>query len=166
MQGELDLFHPTAENGGKIVVKSFQARPGEYIESPDLEKANIKLFYVTKDTEKKATDQLDQEAAKHSDATSMPPWRHKPSWGPPYPMNNVKNPVQFIFSDPDGKLLDFALLDSSGSVIGNRGTGRGPTFFYAGFEKELPPDAQLVVYLATPASIRTVPFKLENIPLP
>ena len=168
LEGELDLFHPTTENGGKIILKGFQSHPGEFIESADLEKANVKLIYVTKDTEKSAIDRLDQETTRHGDVAksgTMPPWRRMP-WGPTYPMDNVKNPVQFMFTDPDGKLADFAFLESSGAVISNRGSGRGPTFFHAGFDTALPHDAQLVIYLTTPASIKTIPFKLENIPLP
>lgn len=169
LEGQLDLFHPTTDNGGKIILKDFQAHPGEFIESPDMDKANVKLIYITKDTEKKALERLDEEAAKRNDpakSDTAPMWRRMPFRGPTYPMDNVKNAVQFLFSDNDGNLVDFAFLDSSGAVIANRGSGRGATFFHAGFEKVLPQDAQLVIYLATPASIKAVPFKLENIPLP
>jgi hypothetical protein len=48
----------------------------------------------------------------------------------------------------------------------NSRTRSGPLVAY-GFSEALPgPEAQLVIYLATPASLKVVPFKVENIPLP
>lgn len=160
LEGELDAVQPTTENGGKIVLKDFQAQPGEPIEAPELKKWNVQLIYVTKETEESALKRLEKGSG------GRPTPRRRPFLGSMEGMGFGENAVGFVFNDPDRRLVDLAILDASGVTIETRGDMRGPGQFMYNFEKELPRDAQLVVYLATPESIKTVPFKLENIPLP
>jgi len=79
---------------------------------------------------------------------------------------SYKNPVRFLFNDPEGKLVELGFMDATGAPIPTQASSRGATFFNASFEKGLPSDAQLIVYLVTTNSLTTVPFRLENIPLP
>src|SRR5439155_10499043 len=49
LRGEVELFHPTAENGGIVTARDFLAKPGVPIAAPGLKAAKISLMYVTKD---------------------------------------------------------------------------------------------------------------------
>jgi hypothetical protein len=168
LEGEIDLFHPTTENGGKILLKNFQAHPGEIIDSPDLKQAGIQLIFVTRETEETAQKRLqedlskDNAAPKPNDVSDMQRLLLRRSMEPA----GMKNPVRFIFNDPEGKLVGIDFLDGSGIPIMQRGSSRGSGFLTKGFDKELPANALAIVYLATPGAVTTVPFELENIPLP
>lgn len=74
--------------------------------------------------------------------------------------------LTLLIDDPNNSLIKIEIQNSSGKAISIQGTSIGGgqrTYNYESIPRQ---ELQLGVYLATPASIKLVPFKLENIPLP
>lgn len=165
LEGEVDLFQPRPDNDSKLVIKDFQAHPGEWLESSELQKAGIHLLYVTPDTTNTVREKFNALVAKR------PTWEKEAALLQQSRNDlRLQNAVQLLCDDPDKRLVDVSYQDAAGNPIEKRGGAAGYAYstghFTHSFEHPLPADAQLVVYVATPASIKTVPFRLENIALP
>jgi hypothetical protein len=71
-----------------------------------------------------------------------------------------------LVKDPGTKIIKLELQDASGKHLQSGSRARFDDFQEVGFEGVPPTDSQLVVWLATPESIKTCPFEFHNIPLP
>ena len=81
-------------------------------------------------------------------------------------MGGGPNSLQFMIDDPNGRFVEIEFQDGSGKKLETRGsTSSGKSHSYD-FKNRPGPDTQLVIYVATPAATKLVPFKMENIPLP
>jgi hypothetical protein len=74
--------------------------------------------------------------------------------------------LQFSINDPDRRLVDMVFMDTYGRQIWGGMSTIGYISRTYQFQNELPSTLRLYIYLAAPDSIKTVPFKLENIELP
>ena len=82
-------------------------------------------------------------------------------------MDDSEVSLRFVIEDPDGRVAGLAFRDSGGKSIHIQSRCSSGAFHSYGLEGGTPPaDTQLAIYLATPETLRIVPFKLENIPLP
>ncbi len=172
LQGELELFHPTAENGGMVIVNGFMEKPGEPLGAPALKTQNVKVMYVTKEildakkrelqdkAKAKAESELQQAGQEFGDAFT------KLLGGMFSGMVKEGSSLNFLADDPDKRLVELEFLDAAGKPLkGNGRTSMGELRSYS-FEKLPPADTQLVIYVATPDSVTVVPFTLKDIPLP
>lgn len=57
-------------------------------------------------------------------------------------------------------------VDAQGKPLKSRESWSSAEFRNIGLDAPPPPDTQLVIQLATPESVKSFPFKVENIPLP
>jgi len=79
---------------------------------------------------------------------------------------NSKNAIQMYVKDPKKAVISLKFADGAGKPLKNLGSWSGNDFHSTSFDAPPPPDTQLVLELATDESVKSFPFKLENIPLP
>jgi hypothetical protein len=79
------------------------------------------------------------------------------------------NDIAFNVTDPGSKLISIDIEDEKGKPIERNGrmtVGGDPRTMIYNFKEKLPATARIRLYLLTPKSVTTVPFKLTAIPLP
>ncbi len=170
LEGDVELFQPTPANGGVVIERRFMARPNQPVVSAALKKWKVELTYFTKEGfEAKKKEFEQQKEAEKSDAGEKFGKALAEVFGSIFGgmAEDDADSLRFVISDPDGRVAGLAFRDAKGKLIETKGRSRsGPLSTY-NLEGGLPPDdTQLVIYLATPESIKVVPFKAENIPLP
>jgi hypothetical protein len=77
-----------------------------------------------------------------------------------------KNSIILQISDPESRILNFTFIDQSGKEINSQGSTSSSDIKIFDFEKPMPKNAQLKLFLKTQASIKKVPFTLTDIDLP
>ena len=162
LEGEVDLFFPTPENGGVVIIKNFLAHPGDTFSDPLLKKANVTITYLGKEGSEATTSTNAVQPPPTHPQDPAPAIRHIPFMRRPGQMKGL----QFSIDDPDHRLADMIFVDSYGRELwgGMNSMGNGSRTYQ--FQSELPSNLQLRIYLATPEAIKTVPFKIEDIALP
>lgn len=153
VEGTVELYQPSESNNAILRIPNIRSHPGR-IEHPLLVKHGIVLFYLG---DKESYD----DAARRASGTgrlslSDPVTIFTPDW--------VKS---FTLSSQDNSrmILGIELQDAGGVPIPTQARTIGSTVTNYLAESPLPDDAQLVIYLATPEAIKTVPFRFENVPL-
>jgi hypothetical protein len=167
VEGEVELFHPTKENGGTLLIKEILKHPSEPVENPFLKNYGIEVAYLTKESyeakrKQIAEQQKNDAGGKLGDAFGE---LFKGMFGGMM-SSDTKNSLKLYVKDPEKRVIDVEFQDASGKSL-KRGSSWS-TGELRQIELNAPPpaDAQLLIQLATPDSLKTVPFKLENIPLP
>jgi hypothetical protein len=170
IEGEIELYQPTAANGGLVVEKKFMARPNQPLPSPALKKWNVEVTYFTKEGFEAKKKEFEQQQERGGEAAAEKFGKAlAEAFGSIFGSlaEDDENSLRFVIGDPDNRITDFAFRDGKGEPISIQGRYRSGPLMTCSLEGGLPPaDAQLVIYLATPDAIKTVPFKVENIPLP
>jgi len=80
-----------------------------------------------------------------------------------------ENNIALRLDDKQSKVLSIEFEDAAGKPIrrNSRSTmGDNPKTIIFGFEQKLPATAKMKIYLMTPKSVVSVPFKVANVPLP
>ncbi len=174
LEGEAELLFPTPENGGLIIVKDFLAHPGEAFSDPLLKKSNVNITYIGKEGDEPPTSNRTVQttapspsnrtvqASAPSPADSAPAVRRFPFRRDSRPGNSLR----FSVDDPDHRLADMTFMDAYGRQVWAGLNSVGDASRTYQFQKEIPSNLRLYIYLATPDSIKTVHFKIENIELP
>ncbi|MBI4470615.1 MAG: hypothetical protein HY650_14970 [Acidobacteria bacterium] len=171
IKGEVELLQPTVANGGVVVEKNFMARANQPLSSPGLKKWKLQVTYFTKEgfeVKKKQYEQ--QKEAEKSDAGGQFGKALAEAFGSifsGFADDNDENSLRFVIDDPDGRLAGLYFRDGKGRAIDSRSHSRSGTFHSYSLEGGIPPpDSQLIIYVATPESLKVVPFKVDRIPLP
>ena len=164
----MEFFAPTAGNGGLVQVESAGAKPGEFLASPALTSAGVRMMYLTPESY-----DAQRKALKADGKDMIDPWSDtfatrfgafaRLGASPRQP------PALFYVHDPKGQVVSFELQDANGKRLdlGEWSTGTSDLrVLNVGFDGPIPPTARLVVRLAVPGALVTHPFKLEDIPLP
>lgn len=170
LEGELELFQPTIENGGMVVIDNFMLEPSEPIESESLDRWNIQITYLTKESYEAKKKEFEETYKGNLE-------RAREKIGGVFAemfedvfeenLSDEKNTLQFFIKDPKNRIVDLGFTDSLGNPIKAWSRSSIGELRIYSFKDQTPSsDTRLVVYLATPESIKVVPFKLENIPLP
>ncbi len=113
---------------------------------------------------------MSQTPAERTDSTAvLPPSRAtvQTATPAPEPRSSQSTRISFKVTDPNNKLISLTWCDAYGSPL----RGMMPPMVYQQirsfmFRQKLPPDARLVAYIASDASVTSRPFKVENIALP
>jgi hypothetical protein len=166
IEGQLQLYAPTFQNGGVVAIEDFRRDPGKPLHHERLAKLGVRLTCLTKET---------YEAGKTASRAASKPRFITPTdqqveslfpgilgeangHARRYVVLEVDDPqkqvTSFAFGDPGGRLFPVAQSRSVKSMFG----------FY--FHTHVPEDLVLYVYLAVPAALETVPFKVRNVVLP
>jgi hypothetical protein len=166
LEGELELYSPTIQNGAVALVENFCAQPGVEFGSVALKKLNVKLSYVTKES---------CESVKTSSQANSRPGRRLFSLNDTDSLffgflggatNTPGNYVVLKIDDPQQKVIGFAFREPSGRFLPVRQqrSANGMRGFY--FDPFVPKKLDLFVYLDVPEAVEKVPFRIENIRLP
>jgi hypothetical protein len=170
LEGELEIFQPTIDNEGMVIIEDFMSHPSEPISSSTLDKWHVQVTYLTKESyilKKKEFEERNKEGLKKAAE------RYGGTFAEMFDdffeesLSDEKNTLQFYVKDPDKRVIDLAFIDNMGNPVEVwRRSSMGELRTYT-FKKTIPPpDTKLVIYLATPDSIKIVPFKLNDIALP
>lgn len=169
LRGELELFSPTIQNGGVVVVDDFRAQPGSKLQNPGLEKLGVSLTCHTKESFE-AAKKLSDSATAQGQFVNFRTQDDESSLFPGIlgdPQNSPRNYIVLKASDPEKRITGFAFRGTDGRFlpVGNRKSVNDlHTFSFV--IPVLPEKLDLHVYLAVDGAIEKVPFRLENIPLP
>ncbi len=173
LKGVIELFTPTDKNGGRISIQNFMKSPGVALAEDQLKPHGISIMYMTKEImEKKKKEEMKKAMSKADKEME----KMGKEMGDAF-MNMLgtmmggmmgadKFSLHLYVKDPNHKVVDIQFLDASGKKIKSSSRSSMGEMRQVGFDALPGPDAQLMVYLATPESIRPVKFSLDQIPLP
>jgi hypothetical protein len=168
LKGEVELFNPTEANGGLLTIKDVLQHPAEPIQNPALAKYGVQLMYLTKEAYEAKKKEVEAEKEKGA-ATGQ---KLGEAFGELFKgmfggmMSSSKNSIQLYIEDPDERVVDLEFVDGEGKPLKTRQSWSSGNFKNIGFDAAPPPDTELKIQLATPESLKSYPFKVENIPLP
>ncbi|MFZ1073385.1 MAG: hypothetical protein WAO21_08100 [Verrucomicrobiia bacterium] len=164
IKGQAELFNPTEANGGLLTIQNILQHPAEPVQNPVLAKYHIQLIYLTKaayDAKKKEIESQQNGDQKLGDAFGQ---LFKGMFGGM--VSDSKNSIQLYISDPEKRIIDLKFVDGQGNPLKNNQSWSTDSFKSTSFESPPPPDTQLNIQLATPESLKTYSFEVENIALP
>ena len=164
LKGQAELFNPTEANGGLLSIKNILQHPAEPVQNPALAKYHIQLMYLTKeayDAKKKEIESKQNGDQKLGEAFGQ---LFKGMFGGM--VSDSKDSIQLYISDPDKRIIDLKFADGQGNPLKNNQSWSTDSFKSTSFESPPPPDTQLKIQLATPESLKTYSFQVENIALP
>lgn len=172
IKGEVELFHPDANNGGIAEIPDFLAlKPGQNLSHPALSQWNISIQAMTREAYEIHKKRELENAKKSPDFEKMGE-ELGAAFGQALEgmfsgmMGDDKNSLFFLIKDPQHKLVDLRFRDAGGKEIStNWSTSMGEIRSY-GFKNPPAKNMKLVVYLAAPNAVSLIPFELKDIPLP
>jgi hypothetical protein len=158
LEGELEIFAPSAGTGSILAFKDVMTLVGKPLEHPALAREGIELMLVNAESYGAIRDRFLNPAAVAAGVTQPDP-------------TFANGPAVYV-RDPAGKLAAYIFQDAAGNPVlaqntSSRLASDGSSMLSeARFVNGVPPNAQLVVYLALPEAVQVVPFRLENVALP
>jgi len=170
IEGSVELFQPSIENGGKIIVENYMKEPGVLIKEDLLRKYYLELMFLTKEI-------YEQKKAIYKNAQKNEIDKIRDVVGDPFvelfkgyfgsSLMDEGNSLKFYVRDQHNKLVDLQFLDENDKLIeiwGRSSMGKLRTY---SFKNLLPSEnSKLVIYLATDKSVENIKFKIDDIPLP
>ncbi len=166
LEGDVELFSPNSTNGGIVVVKDVLKKPAEFLTNATLQKFKIDLMYLTKETFEAKKKEL--EAKKNEAAGKIGEAFGELFKGMFNGLMSSESPhsVRLYMKDPEKRVMAIELQDANGKALKRQGGWSSAEMRQIDLDGAPPPDSQLRIHLATPESIQTFPFKIENVPLP
>jgi hypothetical protein len=167
LKGEVELFSPTEANGGLLTIKNVLQHPAEPMSNPVLAKHGVQVMYLTKEAYEAKKKEIAQRAATDPNSQKLAEafgGLFKGMFGGM--MSDSKNSIQLYIQDPQKRVMDLKFIDGQGKPLKSRERWSSGDFNSTGLEAPPPPDTQLVIQFATPESVKSYPFTVENIPLP
>jgi hypothetical protein len=151
VEGTIEMFVPAESNGSVIRIGNIKNHFGR-VEDPTLEKYGIVFHFLG-------------DKASEDEARSL----MSGGGGGGARIDGVTG-FGYFFRDPSGKLAGVQLQDSKGapwpSSGGGGGGGSNGSLMSISLRSPITDDTQLVIYVAVPEAIKTVPFRVEDIALP
>ncbi|MBE0540816.1 MAG: hypothetical protein IH623_05465 [Verrucomicrobia bacterium] len=168
LTGEVELYWPTLQNGGVVVVEEFRAQPGIPIKNLALQKLEVKLTCLTKEAYE-TSKVLTPPDATRGRPLILPEDQAADGLFPGilgYPNSTPRNYVVLRIDDPQQRVTSFAFRGPDGRLlpVNQQKSAKGMRGFY--FDALVPERVALYVYLTVPEAVEKVSFKVENIPLP
>lgn len=168
LAGEVELYSPTLQNGGVVVVEDFRAQPGVLLQNPALQKLEVGLAYLTKEAYESSRASV-APASTRSRPLILPEDQAADGLFPGilgYPNSTPRNYVVLRIDDPQQRVTSFAFRGPDGRLlpVKQQKSAQGMRGFY--FDAQVPERVALYVYLDVPEAVEKSPFKVEDIPLP
>ena len=170
LKGEAKLFVPSEANGGIVRVKDFLKTSSKPPENPIFKRFDITITHLSL-----RDFQLLRQNDKTNDATeaeaeaaglSLKELKEFETDLQSQMISDSQKSVLMLVKDPKNKIVKLEIHDVYGKRLRSGSFTKLDDFQQIGFDIVPPDDSQLVVWLATPDSIRTCPFEFHNIPLP
>ena len=185
VSGNIEVFAPQKDPRSIIAVPAFLKIIGKPIASPALKSAGVEVIIWTKEifeARKKAEEarlkkemedksKKAEQSGKLEDALELLGEGLAKAFGSMFSSfaEMDENDIAFNVTDPGSKLISIDIEDEKGKPIANSGRmtiGGDPRTMIYNFKEKLPATARITLYLLTPRSVTTVPFKLTGITLP
>lgn len=184
VSGRIELFIPKRDPKSSLMFPGVLRATGKPLTSADLKAAGITITIWTKEQYevrrkaeeariKKEMEERKKKAAENpgDPADEMIEGLMKIFGGLFSALTEMgENAVALQLSDKQGKLISIEFEDAAGKPISRQGRStmgsKDDQTQILEFENKLPADARMRVYLLTPRSVVSTPFKLTNIPLP
>jgi len=169
LSGVAELYIPKRDRDSIVRIKNFMKHLGEPIVSPILKNSKIEVIIFTKEEyeeykRKKEEEAKDKEAEQIKEGLSE---AFEGFFGGFFGgSTDEKNSLVFLINDPEERFLEFSFLDSEGEQIKTEGCTWTSDYRKYNFSELPPDDAELLIYISTPKSIKKVEFKLTDITLP
>ena len=164
LKGQVELFNPTEANGGLLTIAGVLQHPAEPVQNRALAKYHIQLMYLTKaayDAKKKEMESQQNGSQQLDEAFGQ---LFKGMFGGM--VSDSKDSIQLYINDPDKRIIEVKFVDGQGNPLKSNQSWSTDNFRSTDFESPPPPDTQLKIQLATPESLKTYSFQVENIALP
>jgi hypothetical protein len=170
IEGEIELFMPTEANGAIVHLPGILSAPGRASDHPALKKYGIEITYLTKEAyeaNKKQMEEQQSKAALEAGGVFAENFVGimRGMFGE-MGSGNAKNALIFLIQDPEKRIMEIELRDAEGHALTSRMRMSSGPLRKLSFDVPPPANAQLLVYLSTPESSKSYPFRLEQIALP
>jgi len=170
LKGEVELFCPSASNGGILTIKDILRNPAEPVKNPALAKYGISLVYLTKQSYEAKKKELEEQRKAGGSADDN---KLGDAFGELFKgmfsgmmSSSSKDALQLYVKDPEKRVIALEFQDAQGKPLKTRSRWSSGEFQQTELAGAPPPDTQLTVQLAVPEAVRTFPFELRDIPLP
>jgi hypothetical protein len=164
--GEVELFDPTPANGGVLIVKDILKHPAEPVSDATLKKYGVELMYLTKESYEAKKKQLDAQQKKDGGPLGEAFGEMFSGMLGGMMASDAKNNLKLYIKDPDKRVVEVEFQDATGKALKRRSSWTSGGMRSMDFDAAPPADAQLKVLLATPEATQSLPFKVENVPMP
>jgi len=156
VEGTIEVFVPAESNGSIIRIGNIKSHLGR-VEDPTLAKYGIVFHFLGDQASEDEARALRAQRGGGGSVSSVQ-------------IDSIHG-YGLFFRDPSGKLAGVQLQDGKGVPFqpGRGGGGGGSnsgSLVAISLQSPIMDDSQLVIYVAVPESIKTVPFRVEDIPLP
>jgi hypothetical protein len=167
VDGEVELFSPTAANGGVLTIKDILKHPAEPVQTEALKKYGVELIYLTKESYEAKKKQIQDQKKSDADGKLGEAFGElfKGMFGGMM-ASDSKNSVKLYVKDPEKRVVDVEFQDASGNALKTGNSWSMGELRQIEFKSAPPADTQLLIHLATPEALQTFAFKVENVPLP
>jgi hypothetical protein len=163
LAGEVEMYIPKNDPNAIVTLKNFTSQPGKSVVHNGLKENNIKLSILTTDQYESIKKKQKSEADTSGILGQMVSALSNLFGGFSEP---GKNSIILQLTDPEARIINFDFMDQSGKIINSQGSTSSGDIHVYDFEKLMPKNAQLKLYLKTSSSIKKVPFILKDIDLP
>ncbi len=168
ISGELRVFMPERDQAATVVVKGFPAKAGKPLADPSLAKARVGVTVLTKadyDTiiKRREEEKMRAEGAKEG-LTGAMMGMMEGFMG--MFLEVGEHDVILKIDDPAEKVIDIDLLNANGDLLQTQGSMKSEGLKVIKFNKPLPADAQLRIFVGTEKAMASVPFTLTDVALP
>jgi hypothetical protein len=168
LEGEVELFGPTIENGGVVIIEDFRRQPGSPLQNAMLRKFGVTLTYLTKESYE-AAKIADRARTAASGRMALPSDDQADSLFPGIlgePGASARNYVVLELNDPQRLVTSFAFVEEGKQVlpVTQKRSGEDMMGFYFGVPA--PEKLAVFVYVAVPEALEKASFRVRNIALP
>ncbi len=170
LEGSLLLYSPTVANKGEIQIKDFSKKT-----AINLLPANypLKLMYLTKESMEKYKAEMSKK--KEDEIKKLPELQRKLAeslmslFDGLSEFGDAKREVTFLREGDEkvhDKLVDVYFLDEKGEKIERNGYYSSGNMISYPFSKDIQNHWTMVLNIESDQSVKSIPFKLQNIVLP
>lgn len=169
LSGEISIFAPNKDPNSTAAIDTFMTMSGRPVNNAALKNARVEVAIMTKKEfdEFKARQKKEVKANEGAMVKELGEAMAK-AFGALFEgfMEVGENSVILNISDPDSKVIDLEFLDSSGGVIRNNSSMKTGDIRIYEFDKPMPQNARMKVYLMTPKALIKTGFRIKDIALP
>jgi hypothetical protein len=171
IDGMIELYAPDKDPESVVTINNLMRHTGKPLAAPALAKHKISITVFTKtqfekmkQARKAAREKQknDKGAAKYLGNALADAFKQMFSGF----MRMDENDLAFAINDPTNSLVDIEVRDENGTPAKHSGRTSSGSTYIVSYKKKPAPGSQLVLYLATPASIIRTPLALRNVVLP
>ncbi|MEW6001156.1 MAG: hypothetical protein AB1638_00675 [Nitrospirota bacterium] len=167
--GEITVFVPKTDPNATANINNFMNAAGKPLNNAALKAAQVEIAVLTKSQyneikEKKKQEVKEKEGSLVEEFGEAIVQALSSLFGGM--MEIGENSVILSIKDTESKVAAIEFMDKSGKRITSNSTMRMGDIWVFDFEKPMPQDAQLAIFIITPKSVIKSPFKLTDIALP